>query len=101
MSKEDQLELLGLPASEESILDVNRLSKAIAESRDVKDRIIHLLKIHEALRILFPRNRELTYGWMTTPNRAFKQMTPAKAIKAWGFTGLLAVETYLKRSLNH
>ena len=47
----------------------------------------------------FPANPELAYGWITTRNRGFDQLSPAEVIRTWGFAGLLMVRAYLDRAL--
>lgn len=67
-------------------------------TRDQYERVGHLLGIHKSLRLLFPGNRDVVYGWMKMRNRAFGGMTPVDAIRDYGFVGLLMVRTYLDRS---
>lgn len=54
-----------------------------------------LLGIHKSLRLLFPHNRELAYGWMTQPNLAFQGATPVELIGEQGMAGLSMVQAYL------
>lgn len=93
----DQLDLLGLAPDNRAALSRYRKGAPLANSRDLLERVGHLLAIHKNLRLLFPDHRELAYGWMSTPNRAFDHMTPVQAIKAHGFLGLLMVRAYLDR----
>jgi hypothetical protein len=74
-----------------------RLAKMVArlfEHADLLARCGHLLGIHEALRIIFPHDRDLAYRWVTTPNRRFADRPPLEIMKQ-GFEGLLAVRRYL------
>ena len=59
------------------------------------ERVGHLLAIHKKLRMLFPRNRDLAYAWMSTRNKAFGGRTPAEVVADSGFAGLLMVRSYL------
>ncbi|WP_459617755.1 antitoxin Xre/MbcA/ParS toxin-binding domain-containing protein [Bordetella sp. 2513F-2] len=96
---EDQAALLGLAESSRATLGRYRRGEApIGGSRDQYERVGHLLGIHKSLRLLFPQNRELAYGWMTTRNKAFGNRTPVELIKEWGWTGLLTVRGYLDRA---
>jgi hypothetical protein len=92
---EDQLVLLGLDPSSRSTLSRYRRGAPLAGSRDLLDRAGHLLGIHKALRILYPRNRELAYRWMTTRHARFGNKTPVEVVREHGFAGLLMVRAYL------
>jgi hypothetical protein len=98
LSTEDQAALLGLASSNRAALANYRSGKPIGTSRDQYERVGHLLGIHKNLRLLFPQNRELAYGWMTTRNKAFDHLTPVEVVKEWGFAGLLMVRGYLDRA---
>jgi len=98
LSTEDQLSLLGLSTTNRGALTRYRKGEPLASNRDLLERVGILLGIHKSLRLLFPRNRELAYTWMTQGNRAFDGMTPAESIKKWGFTGLLMVRAYLDKA---
>ncbi|MEJ2608567.1 MAG: MbcA/ParS/Xre antitoxin family protein [Candidatus Thiodiazotropha sp.] len=95
---EDQLSLLGLSTNNRGALTRYRRGEPLAPNRDLLERVGILLSIHKSLRLLFPRNRDLAYSWMTQRNRAFEGMTPVEAIKQWGFTGLLMVRAYLDKA---
>ena len=100
LSTGDQATLLGLAPSNRAALSSYRRGKPIGTSRDQYERVVHLLGIHKALRLLFPQNRELVYGWMTTRNRAFENLTPLEVIRKSGFAGLLMVRSYLDHALH-
>ncbi|MBU3694945.1 MAG: DUF2384 domain-containing protein [Rhodocyclaceae bacterium] len=98
LSTEDQAALLGLATSNRAALARYRKGEAIGSSRDQYERVGHLLGIHKNLRLLFPHNPELAYGWVTARNRAFDNLAPVEVIKAYGFAGLLMVRAYLDRA---
>lgn len=98
LSTEDQLSLLGLSTTNRGALTRYRKGEPLASNRDLLERAGILLGIHKSLRLLFPHNRELAYAWMTQRNRSFEGMTPAEAIKQWGFPGLLMVRSYLDKA---
>lgn len=98
LSTEDQAALLGIAASNRAALTRYRKGEAIGTSRDQYERVGHLLGIHKNLRLLFPRNRDLAYRWMSTRNKAFDNLTPVEVVKEWGFAGLLMVRGYLDRA---
>lgn len=95
LSTEDQAALLGVAVGNRAALSNYRSGKPIGTSRDQYERVGHLLGIHKNLRVLFPRNRDLAYRWMTTRNKAFDHLTPVEVIREWGFAGLLMVRGYL------
>ena len=95
LTTEDQAMLLGLASSNRAALSRYRKGEPIGTSRDQYDRVGQLLAIHKNLRLLFPKNRELAYCWISTRNKAFDNLTPVDVIKEWGFAGLLMVRSYL------
>jgi hypothetical protein len=98
LSTEDQAALLGLATSNRAALTRYRKGEAIGTSRDQYERVGHLLGIHKNLRLMFPKNRDLAYRWMSTRNKAFENLTPVEVIREWGFAGLLMVRSYLDRA---
>jgi len=98
LTTEDQAALLGIAANNRAALTRYRKGDPIGTSRDQYERVGHLLGIHKNLRLLFPQNQDLAYRWMMTRNKAFDNLTPVDVIKAWGFTGLLMVRSYLDRA---
>lgn len=97
ISPEEQLSLLGLPKGNRAALTQYRNGQQPAKDRDTPERAGILLGIHTSLRSLFPHNRNLAYGWMTQPNRAFKGATPVELIDERGMAGLYMVQAYLER----
>ncbi len=90
----EQAELLGLSAASRSSLARYRGGEPLADSRDLLDRVGHLLGIHKSLRLLFPHDLDLAHRWMTQPNQRFGGR-PVDVIIERGFEGLLAVRRYL------
>ncbi len=94
VSTAEQAALLGLSVDNRSTLARYRKGEPLADSRDLLDRAGHLLGIHKSLRILFPQDRDLAYGWMTAANRRFGAR-PVDVVAGQGFEGLLALRRYL------
>jgi hypothetical protein len=90
----EQAEILGLSPGSRSTLARYRGGEPLADNRDLLDRAGHLLGIHKSLRLLFPRDRDLAYCWMTQPNRRFGTR-PVDLVIEHGFEGLLSVRRYL------
>jgi uncharacterized protein (DUF2384 family) len=97
LSTPEQMAALGIAPKNRATLSRYKSGEAIGSSRDQLDRVGNLLAIHKNLRLLFPRNPELLYGWIKAPNRAFEQKTPIQVIAENGFMGLLMVRGYLDR----
>ena len=93
----DQLMLLGLNESNRIALQRYANGEALAANRDLLERVGHLLGIHKALKLLYPRNPELVGGWMSSPNAAFDSATPVDITRRFGFAGLLMVRGTLDR----
>ena len=94
LSATEQAALLGLSADNRSTLARYRKGDPLADSRDLLDRVGHLLGIHKSLRILFPHDRDLAYRWITQPNRRLGAR-PVDLVIERGFEGLLALRRYL------
>ena len=95
---DQQLALLGMGPDNRAALTRYRRGEPLGNSRDLLDRVGHLLAIHKNLRLLFPSQPERLYGWMRQRNRAFEGRTPAEAVAEFGFPGLLMVRAYLDRA---
>lgn len=91
----DQASLLGLSPQSRSTVARYRRGEPLADNADLLARAGHLLGIHKALRIIFPRDRDLVYRWVTVPNRRFGDIAPIEIMKRHGFEGILAVRRYL------
>ncbi len=95
LSLPEQAGLLGLSVSNRASIARYRAGEPLADSRDLLDRVGCLLGIHKTLRIMFPRNRELAYRWMSAFNRRLGRR-PVDLVLERGFEGLLAVRRYLE-----
>lgn len=98
IGSDDQLSMLGLSAGNRAALSRYRRGEPLAASRDLLERVGHILAIHKNLRLIFPQDRDLAYAWMTRRNRAFEGRTPVEVIKDFGFLGMLMVRAYLDRN---
>ena len=95
LSAVDQATLLGLSANSRSTVARYRRGEPLADSPDLLARAGHLLGIHKALRILFPRDLDLVYRWVSAPNRRFGGEAPLAVMRRHGYEGILAVRRYL------
>ncbi len=94
LSTAEQAALLGLSPDNRATIARYRRGEPLGESRDLVERVGHLLGIHKSLRILFPHDRDLAYRWLKTPNRRLGA-PPLEIMIGRGFEGLLAVRRYL------
>lgn len=99
LTTEEKLSTLGMPADYRSVLKRYAHGQAIPGDRDTIDRASHLIAIHQCLRLLFPNNRELAYGWMKTKNKSMHGYSPIEMIDHLGFSGLLIVHRYLSKAV--
>lgn len=97
LPSEDQTFVLGLAPGNRAGLAPLPEGVRIGTTREDYERVGHLLGIHRSLCLLFPRNRDVVYGWMKMCDRAFGGMTSVDAIKGYGFAGLMMVLAYLDR----
>jgi len=95
LSTADQLDLLGLSAKSRAMLSRYAKGEALPATRDMFDRVGWLLAIHKALRLLYPRNEELRYSWVSRRNAAFGNLTPLEVMKEQGIIGIARVARYL------
>lgn len=97
ISPENKLMLLGF---EHEVGDISSIFDHILtheNTRDLLDRIVYLLTIHESLRIIFPRNNNLAYGWMTARCYDFDGNRPIDIVKNNGLIGLNILNKYLEK----
>lgn len=90
----DQAALLGLSPDSRATVARYRRGEPLADNTDLLARAGHLLGIHKALRIMFPRDRDLAYRWVSTPNRRFGGRKPLDTLRQ-GYEGILSVRRYL------
>jgi hypothetical protein len=93
----DQLMLLGLNESNRIALQRYARGEALASNRDLLERVGHLLGIHKALKLLYPKNPDISAGWMLSANAMFDGATPVEVVRRFGFAGLLMVRGTLDR----
>jgi len=98
LSTMDQLAILGLNEKSRATLARYREGKPISNTRDLLDRVVYLLDIHAHLRLIFPHNKNLVYGWMTARVKDFGGATPIELVKSHGIVGLNMLRTYLDKA---
>ena len=84
--------LLGISKSSRDTLSKYRKGeRGIASTQDSQQRAAYLLGIHKTLRLLYPRNKELLYGWVKKRNRYFDNLTPLEIMTEEGLIGIARV----------
>lgn len=97
---EDKLILLGFEATGKDLAHVLEHFLLQENSRDLTERIAYLFAIHANLRIIFPRNKNMVYGWMTAQCADFYSKTPIEVVKEHGLVGLNMLNKYLEKEKN-
>jgi hypothetical protein len=93
---EIQLALLGLsPESRKLLPQYRRGERALPNTRDTLDRAGYLLGIHKGLRLLFPEDPVLRYGWVKRRNRLLDGRTPLEVMLDEGLIGLARVARFV------
>jgi hypothetical protein len=91
-----QLALLGLsPESRKLLPQYRRGERALSNTRDTLDRAGYLLGIHKGLRLLFPEDDALRYGWVKRRNRLLDGRTPLEVMLDEGLVGLARVARFV------
>lgn len=96
LSTELQLALLGMsPESRKVLSQYRRGDRALPNTRDTLDRAGYLLGIHKGLRLLFPEDTALRYGWVQRRNRMLGEHTPLQIMVKDGLVGLARVARFV------
>lgn len=98
LSDADRLAMLGLSKDSRQTLSHYRKGKPLLNRRDLLDRVAYLLDIHVQLRLIFPKNKNLGYGWMTARLADFGAQTPVEIVRLHGIVGLNMLSAYLTRA---
>lgn len=99
ISQDSQCSLLGISlSSRKKLKSMAEGLVGIPTGRDSRERVGYLLAIHKALRLLYPKNPELLYGWITMRNKKFEGRTPLEVMIEDGYLGIAKVSRYLDMS---
>lgn len=91
-----RLNLLGMSETSRSVLSgYKQGTRPLPTSRDTLDRVGWLLAIHKALRLLYPRNPDMRYAWVSRRNDAFDNCAPIDVMQEQGLIGIARVARYL------
>jgi hypothetical protein len=96
LSAEVQLSLLGMsPESRKLLAQYRRGERALPNSRDTLDRAGYLLGIHKGLRLLFPEDEGLRFGWVARRNKMLDERTPLAVMVEDGMLGLMRIARFV------
>ncbi|HET6435239.1 MAG TPA: antitoxin Xre/MbcA/ParS toxin-binding domain-containing protein [Xanthomonadaceae bacterium] len=91
-----QLALLGLSPESRKLLPLYRRGeRALPNARDALDRAGYLLGIHKGLRLLFPEDEALRYGWVRRANALLDGRTPLAVMLEDGLVGLARIARFV------
>jgi len=72
-----------------------RAGDPLDEDLELVTRVGWLMAIHKALRLLYPHDNELAYGWISMQNSRFNGLTPLQVLSDPSRNGLREIEHYL------
>lgn len=96
VSPSDQIALLKLP-EDVSTRHLRRYvhDTPLPDTREVQERLEHIIGIADALRTTFPTNPNMGELWMRKRNRHFRRRTPVAAMVEDGDMGVIKVRSHL------
>lgn len=96
LNNEEQLALLGLSKESRKLLPAYRRGeRALPANRDTLDRAGYLMGIHKGLRLLYPRDEEIRFGWVRYPNALLGNQPPLEVMLKDGLVGLARVARFV------
>lgn len=99
ISDEQRLLLLGMNSEDHDALLKYKEGAPLPQESKILERVGWLLGIHKSLRLLFPRNENIRYTWVSRRNRDFNNKTPIDIMIGDGLEGILKVSRYLDHAL--
>ncbi len=91
LKNKEKLALLGLSANSKPALYKYKKGEPLPVSRDTLDRVGMFLSIHKSLRMLYPENPTICYGWVKMKNKLYSGQSPLEVMINDGFAGVLKV----------
>jgi hypothetical protein len=99
LTHEDIITILGKKFDHKTIQKF-KTAMELPEGHDFIMRAIHVLGIHNSLRIIYPHNDSLVYSWMKSKDRDLKNFSPIELIKESGIKSLSAI-IFLRNQLDY
>jgi hypothetical protein len=92
----DQLKLLSLPDKTPSrMLRRFRDDTPFPDTKEVNERVEHIIGIADALRTSYPHNPSMGLVWMRQKNKRFQRRAPVNVMVEDGLDGIVAVRSHL------
>ena len=92
----DQVSLLNLPVKTPTrMLRRYRDDTPLPDTREVNERIEHIIGIADALRTSYPHNPSMGLVWMKQKNKRFQRRAPVSVMVEDGLDGIVAVRSHL------
>lgn len=92
----DQLKLLSLPEKTPSrMLRRFRDDTPFPNTKEVNERVEHIIGIADALRTSYPHNPSMGLVWMKQKNKRFQRRAPVNVMVEDGLDGIVAVRSHL------
>jgi len=92
LSEAEIINILGVPDIKPRHLShYRKAEKALPQTREVYQRIDHIVGIADALRTTYPFSDKMRLMWLRKPHRRFKKNTPLSVILNEGVDGLMRV----------
>lgn len=101
LSAGDQVRLLNLPDKTPTrMLRRYRDDTPLPDTREVNERVEHIIGIADALRTSYPHNPSMGLVWMKQKNKRFKRRAPVIVMVEDGLDGIVAVRSHLDCSFD-
>lgn len=98
-SRSTQCSLLGIsPTNSNKLRAMESGASGIPQGRDSHERVGNLLSIHKSLKLLYPHNPEIRYGWVNMRNSKLNGRTPMEVMVIEGYVGIAKIKRFLNMS---
>ena len=92
----DQASLLNLPDKTPTrMLRRYRDDTPLPDTKEVNERVEHIIGIADALRTSYPHNPSMGLVWMKQKNKRFQRRAPVSVMVEDGLDGIVAVRSHL------
>ena len=96
LSAGDQVSLLNLPDKTPTrMLRRYRDDTPLPDTKEVNERVEHIIGIADALRTSYPHNPSMGLVWMKQKNKRFQRRAPVSVMVEDGLVGIVAVRSHL------
>ena len=101
LSASEQVRLLNLPDKTPTrMLRRYRDDTPLPDTKEVNERVEHIVGIADALRTSYPHNPSMGLVWMKQKNKRFQRRAPVSVMVEDGLDGIVAVRSHLDCSFD-